>query len=138
MLWLNRLTSCAEGGDVAVVPVGQPLGQLALDGLGGGGQVLLPGGGQREPASSPARPLSLPPQQPGRDQLLELPGHGGLVQAEVGGQVGRARLGRDVDLGQQRRLGRRKIVLTLTPRVSYGPGLSWRGGRFSRQRTWSR
>jgi len=89
-------------GDVAVVPVGQPLGEPAPHGLGGGGQVLLPGGGQRELAPSPARPLSLPPQQPGRDQLLELPRHGGLVQAEVGGQVGRARRRRDVDLGQQR------------------------------------
>ena len=61
-----------------------------------------PGGGQRELAPSSAGPLSYPPQQPGRDQLLELPRHGGLVQAEVGGQVSRARLGRDVDLGEQR------------------------------------
>ena len=62
----------------------------------------MPGVGQREPAPSPARSLSLPSQQPGRDQLLELPRHRGLVQAEVGGQVGRARLGCDVEASQQR------------------------------------
>jgi hypothetical protein len=91
-----------ERGDVAVVPAGQPPGQAIPDGLRGGSQVLLPGGGKSEHAAPAPRPLAFTAQQPGRDQLVELPGQGGLVQAEVRTQVGRPRSRREVDLGQQR------------------------------------
>ena len=88
-----------EGGDVTVVPVGQPFGETIPDGLRGGVQVLPPGGGQGQRVAPAARLFGVTAEQPGRDQLLELPGQGGLVQAEVRGQVGRAHPWRDVDLG---------------------------------------
>jgi hypothetical protein len=47
------------------------------DGLSGRVQELPSGGGQHQPVPPAARPFVHPPQQPGRSQLLKLPGHGG-------------------------------------------------------------
>jgi hypothetical protein len=73
---LNRVTNCAN---VAMSPSSQPVSRSA-----------------RRSRTACAAAFRC------RDQLLELPGQGGLVQAEVRAQVGRAYPGREVDLGQQR------------------------------------
>jgi hypothetical protein len=84
--------------------------------------VLPPGRGQRQRVAPAARLLAVAAEQPGRHQLLELPGKGRFVQAEVRGQVGRAHPWRDVDLRQQRVGDQRKAGVKLVADVAGSPG----------------
>jgi hypothetical protein len=83
LLWLNRVTNCAN---VAMSPSSQPVSRSARRSRTACAAAARCGWptGVRASALPPApRLLAVTAQQPGRDQLLESPGQGGLVQAEV-------------------------------------------------------